>query len=61
NDKFDEQFIDSEKEIKQQFLEADKSIKELPITSQKHDNVMYTSKLIDTKEIVSMVENFGIN
>ncbi|CAG8573434.1 17442_t:CDS:1, partial [Cetraspora pellucida] len=48
-------------EIKQQFLEADKLIKEQPITTKKHENVIYTSKLIDTIEVNSKFEQFRIS
>ncbi|KAF0544491.1 kinase-like protein [Gigaspora margarita] len=37
--------------LKNQFIEADRLIKELPTVGQKHLNHMYTSKLINTREI----------
>ncbi|CAG8699871.1 2450_t:CDS:1, partial [Dentiscutata heterogama] len=52
---------DSDNEIKQQFFEADKLIKEFPIITQKHENNKYTSKLIDTRGIVSELESFKSN
>ncbi|CAG8578634.1 15682_t:CDS:1, partial [Cetraspora pellucida] len=47
--------------IKQQFLKADKLNKKMIIIAKKHENNMYTSKLIDTREIVSEFENFKRN
>ncbi|RIB24476.1 kinase-like domain-containing protein [Gigaspora rosea] len=38
--------------IKKQFLDADKIVKTLPIISRKHPNSMYSSKFINTREIL---------
>lgn len=46
--------------IKKQFLEADKMIKTLPIVKQKHPDHMYTSKLINTREITTKLQNLKI-
>ncbi|CAG8452814.1 11231_t:CDS:1, partial [Cetraspora pellucida] len=50
----------NEEEIKRQILKADKLIKKLPIIMQNHEkkqeNIVYTSKLIDTRGIVSEFE-----
>ncbi|KAF0550244.1 HCP-like protein [Gigaspora margarita] len=41
----------NENEIKNEFIEADKIAKKLPIIAQQHPDHIYTSKLINTREI----------
>ncbi|RIB27156.1 kinase-like domain-containing protein [Gigaspora rosea] len=42
--------------IKKQFLEADRAAKELPNTSPKHSDFMYTSKIINTQSISNAIK-----
>ncbi|KAF0424591.1 Rho family GTPase Rho1 [Gigaspora margarita] len=46
--------------IKQQFIEADKMINELPTVGQKHSDQIYTSKLINTREITENLSKIVI-
>ncbi|KAF0525487.1 hypothetical protein F8M41_014495 [Gigaspora margarita] len=52
---------DNVNEIKRQFLAADKKAKELPTILQKHSDIMYTSKLINTQKISSEIEGTYFN
>ncbi|RIB06458.1 hypothetical protein C2G38_2253191 [Gigaspora rosea] len=48
-------------EIKIQFLNADKMFKELLIVAQKHPDHMYTSKLINTRDIIEKLSKMAIS
>ncbi|RIB15247.1 kinase-like domain-containing protein [Gigaspora rosea] len=48
---------DNDEEIKRQFLAADKMVKELQTTLPKHPDIMYTSKIINTKKISNAIKS----
>ncbi|CAG8784478.1 14539_t:CDS:1, partial [Gigaspora rosea] len=51
----------TENEIKKQFLKANEMNIELPIVSQNHPDDMYTSKIINTSEIIQTFERLKIS